>query len=121
MEKELEGWWQQIQNATGHDQRSIFVRFCIRLVELKEEGKLSIEEASYKMVGAILSNDLTNYPECEAIFNIASIAEVPNEGPNVKLAEEQDKSKNSADKIKQKEWSKLVDAIEKAKVTLELI
>ncbi len=81
-----------------------------------------MEEASYKIVGAILSNDLTNYPECEAIFNIASIAEVPNEGSNVKLAEEQGKSKNrnSADKIKQKEWSKLVGAVEKAKVDLRL-
>lgn len=118
MDKEIDNWLNQIKNATGNEQKELFVRYCITLIQLKEEGKLSEEEASYKMVNAIQSDNLTDSPECAAIFDMAGVTEFPRTTSyrqpigkwNAKMA----------DQIKHKEWEELVNVIKNAKTSLNM-
>ena len=119
MEKELDNWWNQIKSTAGDEQRNVFVKYCVRLVELKEEGKLNEEEAAYKMVGAIHIDNITDSPECDAIFDIAGITELPRTAPYAQKLGEWDGK--IADQIKQKEWKELVMAIQRAKISLKII
>ncbi len=118
MKEELDGWWDKIKTTIGDEQRNLFVRYCARLIQLKEEGKLTEEEAAYKMVGAIQFDNLTDSPECDAIFNIAGTTELPRTTSYKQLIGMWDAK--AADQIKQKEWEELVVAIEKAKTSLKI-
>lgn len=117
MKEELDNWWSQIKNTTGDEQRKLFVRYCLWLIELKEEGKLSEEEAAYKMVGAIQFDNLTNSPECDAIFDIAGTTEISRTNSYRQPIGKWDEK--TADQIKQKEWGELVKAIESAKIIIK--
>lgn len=119
MKEELDSWWNKIKEATGYEQRNLFVRYCSRLVELKEEGKLSEEEAAYQMVGTILNFDnLAKSPECDAIFNIAGTTELPRITSYVQPIGKWDQK--TADRIKQEEWEVLIAVIEDAKTSLKI-
>lgn len=119
MKEKLDSWWNQITEATGDEQRNLFVRYCSRLVELKEEGKLYEEEAAYKMVGGIQFDNLTNSPECDAIFDVAGTTELPRTTSYAQPIGKWDEK--TADKIKQEEWKKLVTAVENAQSLLKLV
>lgn len=118
MKEALDSWWNQIKEATGDEQRNLFVRYCSRLVELKEQGKLSEEEAAYKIVGAIQFDNLTDSPECDAIFDTAGTTELPRTSSYAQAMGKWDEK--TADQIKQKEWRDLVVAIENAKNALKI-
>ena len=117
-EKELDKLWNEIVGATGNEQRNLFVLYCERLVQLKEEGKLTEEQASYKMVGAIQFDNLTDSPEIDAIFDQASIVELPREISHEQLALG-GQNGETANQIKQKEWAELVKVIERTKNVLK--
>ncbi len=117
MEKELNNWWNKIKDAQKEEQRRLFVSYCLRLIELKKEKKLTEEQAAYQMVGVILLNNLSDYPECDTILNIASTTELPRELSYAQPIGKWDSK--TADEIKQKEWEELIIAIEKAKTLLK--
>ena len=102
----------QLKNATGEEQRKIFVSYCLLLVQLKEQGKLSEEEVAYKIIGAIQYDNLTESPECDGIFDCASITELPRTSSYTQPIGTWDSK--TADRIKQDEWKELVDAIKRA-------
>ncbi len=116
MKEELDSWWNQIKDTNGREQKKLFVGYCLRLVQLKEEGRLSEEEAAYKMVSAIQFENLTNSSECDAIFDIAGTTEIPRIASYRQPMGKWDAK--MADQIKQKEWHALTCAIDKAKKVL---
>lgn len=117
MEEELEHFWNQIKNTTGNEQIKLFILYCVRLIELKENGVLSEEEVAYKMVSAIQFDNLTNSPECDAIFNIAGTTEIPRTTSYKQPIDQWDEK--TANKIKQEEWRELVTTVENAKKFLK--
>lgn len=118
MENELNTWWNQIKEATGEEQMHLFIQYCERLVQLKEEGTLTEEEASSKIIDAIHFDNLNDSPECAEIFDSAGDAEIPRTMSYAQPIDSWDEK--TADKIKQKEWSALVFAIKNAKASLKI-
>ena len=112
MENELDDYWDKVKNSTGKDQIKIFVNYCTYLIRLKDEGKLSEEDAAYKMVGTIQFDNLTDSPECDAIFDAAGTAELPR---NLFYAQPMGEwDEKTANHIKQKEWEEVVSAVRNA-------
>jgi len=118
MKEKLDGLWNQIKTATGDEQIKLFIQYCSRLVELKEAGGLSEEEAAYKMVGALQFDTLANSPICNDILDIAGTVEIPRITSYSQPIGSWDE--RTADQIKRKEWRELVVAIENAKTVLNL-
>jgi hypothetical protein len=102
----------QLKNATGQEQRTLFIHYCTQLIQLKEEGALTEEEAAYKIVSVIQYDNLTESPECDAIFDCALRAETPRTSSYAQPIGAWDSK--TADQIKQKEWKELVDAVKRA-------
>lgn len=113
MKEKLDELWNQIETATGDEQIKLFIQYCSRLVELKEVGELSEEEAAYKMMGALQFDTLAISPICNDIFDIAGTAELPRITSYAQPIGSWDG--RTADQIKRKEWRELVVAIEHAK------
>lgn len=118
MEEELENFLDQIKNTNGDEQIKLFINYCIRLIELKEKGVLSEEEAAYKMVGAMQFENLANSPECDAIFDIAGTTEISRATSYAQPMGQWDEK--TANKVKQEEWKELVAAVENAKKSLKI-
>ncbi len=78
---------------------------------------MSEEEVAYKIVKAIQFDNLTNSPECDAIFDIAGTTELPRTTSYAQPIGKWDEK--TADQIKQKEWEELVRTIESAKISLK--
>lgn len=113
METELTRLWKQLAAHTGVQQKKMFIDFCSRLVGYKEKGDISEEDAAYRMVGAIQFENLSDSPECQLIFDIAGITELPRD--IVLDWQVKELPGKSASEIKQIQWARLVDAIEMAK------
>jgi hypothetical protein len=112
-ENQIQTLWNQLRGATGNEQTQLFVKYCTRLIELKEEGTLTEEEAAYKMVGAIQFDNLADSPVCDAIFSIAGTVELPRTTSYAQSIGKWDE--RTADQIKQKEWRELVQVVESVK------
>lgn len=112
MNEELNHWHEQIAATSGDEQIRLFVRFCTRLVELRDEEKLTEEEAAYYIVGNMQFDTLTNSPVCEAIFDVAGTVELPRETSYTQLLGSWDKK--TADDLKEKEWQELLAVIKTA-------
>lgn len=118
MKEELEHWWNHINDATGDHQRKLFVHYCLRLVVLQEEGKLSEEQAAYKMVNALRFRNISDSPECDAILDIAGTVEIPRTTSYAQCIGSWDAK--TADYIKREEWKELIIAIENAKTAFKM-
>lgn len=118
MNKKLDELWNQIETTSGDEQIKSFIQYCSRLVELKEAGELSEEEAAYKMMGALHFDTLANSPICNDIFDIAGTTELPRITSYTQPIGSW--NEKTAEQIKRKEWRMLVVAIEKAKTVLHL-
>ncbi len=117
MEQELEHLWNQVQSAAGVEQKKLFVEYCIKLIELKDQGKLTEEQAAYKIVGGMRFDTLMDAPEIESIIDIATTTELPRITSYAQPIGEWDAK--TADQIKQKEWKQLLAAVEYAKSVLK--
>jgi len=116
MKEELDNWLNQINVAKGAERKKVFINFCMRLIELKEEGNLSAEAAAYEIMNALKFDDLSDCPECEAIFDVAGTTEIPRE---LSYAQPIDNwNAEMAQKIKEGEWEELVSAIYSARDAL---
>lgn len=102
------------KELTEKAQRRSFVKLCESLVASVEKGELREEEAAYKIVEAGLFD---GWPEGEAIFDAAADAKMPREMTYAQNMDHWDQK--TADVLKQKEWKKVVDAVEKAKTFIE--
>lgn len=95
------------------EQKKLFIELCAKLVEAQERGELSEEEAARQMVEAGLSlPDRLDRKELAEIFDLAGDVEIPRTSSyrqGIGLW-----NKETADKLKQKEWRQLVEAITKA-------
>lgn len=118
MNKKLAELWNQIETTSGDEQIKFFIQYCSCLVELKEAGELSEEEAAYKMMGALHFDTLANSPVCNDVFDIAGTVELPRITSYAQPIGSWDE--RTADQIKRKEWRQLVVAIENAKTVLNL-
>lgn len=115
MEKEIKQLRNKLKEASGDEQRKLYVELCSKLVELKETGEIREEEAAYEMVGSFFKN-LSESPECAAIFDAAADVEIPRETSNTQPMGRWDEK--TANVLKERQWGKLVDALEKAKKSL---
>jgi hypothetical protein len=116
MEKEISQLLDKLEKASNDEQKRLFVLYCLKLIECKEKGELREEEAAYKMVGAIQFDNLSDSPECEAIFDIAMTAEISRELSYAQPMEQW--NEKTADKIKEKEWRELIITVQRAKKIL---
>ncbi len=118
MENELDKLWNKIKETTDEQQVHLFVRYCEKLVQLKEEGKLTEEEASSKIIDAMQFDTLGDSPECAEIFDSAGDTEIPRTMSYVQPIGSWDAK--TADKVKQEEWNALVFAIKNAKASFKI-
>ncbi len=115
MENELNGWWNKIKNTDGLEQKELFLLYCARLIQLKEEKKLTEEEVAYNIIGAMQFDNLANSPEYNVIFDIAEMMEIPRTFLHCQSSGEWDEE--NSNQIKEKEWKNFVDAVKNTKLS----
>lgn len=118
-ENQIQALRNQLREASGDEQIQLFVEYCIRLIESKEEGVLSEEEVGYQITGAMLFSTLTKSPVCDAIFDISGTLEMPRITSYAQPMGKWDE--RTADQIKQKEWRELVRAVECVKTHVKAV
>jgi len=112
MKNKIEKLWKIVKKATGSKQRKLFIEFCRTLIDLKEGGELTEEEASYRMVAGIYFENITQSPECDAILDAAGVTEIPRDTSYGASGGEW--TEDIANKLKEKQWSAVVEAVERA-------
>lgn len=110
-ERDIKNRFEKLKKVAGEKRRTLFIEFCRKMVEYKNEGALSEEEAAYKIAGCIFFDDLSGYPECDAILMLAGDTEIPRTSSH-QVGQPWDKK--TADANKAREWNELVAAIEYA-------
>lgn len=98
IDKNIDEKWKELEKAIPSERKQVLQHFCELNIKLKEQEKLSVEEASYNICGAcsLLIDDV--FPEYEEVMNIAC---------DLELGEYSDRSKD--------DWQKLKSLIEERK------
>lgn len=109
MEHELELIYKKFKEVSIEQKKDLFISYCLKIIDYKNNNNLSIEEAAYKIVGILLPDSLNHIPEVEEIFDIAGDAEIPRETTYRQPMGEW--NQKTADAIKEKEWSQLEKSI----------
>lgn len=70
---------QHLKEKKNTNKRYVFLDYCKKNIDSKEQGKISTEEASYNICGAcsMFFNEIT--PELEKVMDIACDLEIPKE------------------------------------------
>ncbi len=71
-DKEIKTLWKQLKNTNSDERKQLFIKYCLKLIGLKESDKLIAEDVGYKIVAAIFSDDLSEDPILGSIFDIAA-------------------------------------------------
>lgn len=108
--KEIETSWKQIKDTNGDERKQLFIKYCLRLIELKESDKLIAEDVGYKIVAAIFFDNLSEDPILESIFDIAAELEIPRETSYKQAMGHWDKK--TADILKEREYQELKKVVE---------
>ena len=116
MKDEISNLKEKLKKAAANEKGRLFVMLCLKLIEYKDTGKMREEEAAYEMVGAGMSSDINDLPECEAIFACAANTEIERELSYAQSMDHWDEK--TANRIKEDEWAELVEAVRKAKNSL---
>lgn len=113
MKKELDFLKNQIKKAPKEKQRKLFIDHCLKLIQLKEENKLTEEEVGYEIIEVIKTSNLVDFSDYDDIFEVAGRVEIPRISSFVQSIGKW--NKGVADEIKQSEWKELIEAVEKSK------
>lgn len=116
MSQELNLIQEQIKNSSGKEQLKLFVSYCEKIIQMKEQGVFSEEEAGYNIYGVIL-NHFFHSPECEEVFDVVSSLEIPRESSYLQSHEIW--NQETADAIKKQGWKDLLEAVNKLSRSLE--
>jgi hypothetical protein len=109
MKNEIEKIWDELNITTGEERKKTFIRYCNKLIECKEKGEMTEEEASYRIVGAIQFEDLNSCTEFDDIFDCASVCEIPRDSLRENIADQW--NQDVANKRKEEEWKNVVKAV----------
>jgi hypothetical protein len=103
----LESLFQQLYDAKPQEKPRLFLEYCRLVIKAKNLGTLSIEEAAYKIAGAMSIRELEE-PLFEQITELAGSLELPYHISGVqpgdgwirlvRLVDEYEQSKNSPKK-----------------------
>lgn len=106
MTNPLQELYSKMKSQPFKENKGLYLEYILQLIEKKEIGKLTEEEAGYWIIAGLLTEDLSNDPEFEEVFDLACDIEIPRESSYVQPAGKW--NKETADKIKQNEWIDLV-------------
>lgn len=106
----------EISSLPSEEKTDIFLSYCHTCINEKEEGKVSVEQAAYKICDLGVKADFHENSVIETIINHACELEISREtsvGAGISLNEKWDKK--SADEYKEKGWLKFKQLVMKAR------
>src|SRR5579859_4748234 len=72
-----ESEWQALSEAKSADRPRAFVKYARTVIAAHAKDQLKIQDAAYKICGAIFFDELDDIPELEQAINLACDLELP--------------------------------------------